>query len=631
MLKRFPLQSRSRNPVIGEPVLVQTTFDQLSWENLPHVSEIRYGQQTPTTTPDSAEQNNEYLRGLPRLPFESFEPRTNTARPVSDIPTASSVYSQPSPDHRQMYNNSIAPSPLPVYQEVSPPSSPDMENSRSSAWHGSRSVSPVEEPTVSPDPQRDAQYISSIPVLRRAKRRGEDVKNTRSSNNGTGNPGTGLGLKIEDPNRASTMTRWDTFSGEPTTSEDGKPGLIHTSKAVDEFSKKEATASVETPDTGQRQSTAKSSFAERALKSGLQGLRLKDSKPKEEWRGASGRQTIVSPMSDKPLPPTEIIMPPRRSSRRMHSGENSGQSTPVTGLRRPAFGPLTSSPVGETHDDEIKPTVPLKAGRNTPPKNLTSPTSSRHPSLVPEDPKSPPPVPAPSSSPVWGLDDAQGASVNTQDSNAINESHSKSIEDHFRRAMNDIHDSQEPASRFSFTTYATGTTHDTPPQSPAPSLPSAADSPRPSSVLNRSRPVASTTGSSNAKAVSRKPAPLHTATNAPTSAPLGSKSLPQSPPEMQSVDLITSLEAQASNLRHRRNNIQRIMRDLEKIALSTSITYSTQTRNDARARLQRYSDELAEIVKEDHDVGLRLHRAWRRRDYKENREPSGLWVRRVTG
>jgi hypothetical protein len=51
-----------------------------------------------------------------------------------------------------------------------------------------------------------------------------------------------------------------------------------------------------------------------------------------------------------------------------------------------------------------------------------------------------------------------------------------------------------------------------------------------------------------------------------------------------------------------------------------------------KKRVDDHKMELAEIQKEEHEVGLRLHRAWRRRD-KQNElgEPTGLWVRRVTG
>ena len=49
------------------------------------------------------------------------------------------------------------------------------------------------------------------------------------------------------------------------------------------------------------------------------------------------------------------------------------------------------------------------------------------------------------------------------------------------------------------------------------------------------------------------------------------------------------------------------------------------------ARKRGFEDELSEIKREEHDVGLKLHRAWKKR---EREDPgwagSAIWVRRVT-
>jgi hypothetical protein len=51
-----------------------------------------------------------------------------------------------------------------------------------------------------------------------------------------------------------------------------------------------------------------------------------------------------------------------------------------------------------------------------------------------------------------------------------------------------------------------------------------------------------------------------------------------------------------------------------------------------KKRVDDHKMELAEVLKEEHEIGLRLHRAWRRRDrFSPMEEPTGLWVRRVTG
>lgn len=50
-----------------------------------------------------------------------------------------------------------------------------------------------------------------------------------------------------------------------------------------------------------------------------------------------------------------------------------------------------------------------------------------------------------------------------------------------------------------------------------------------------------------------------------------------------------------------------------------------------KMKIERLRTEEADVRREEHDIGLRLHRAWKRRDKDAVYEPTGLWVRRVTG
>jgi hypothetical protein len=47
-------------------------------------------------------------------------------------------------------------------------------------------------------------------------------------------------------------------------------------------------------------------------------------------------------------------------------------------------------------------------------------------------------------------------------------------------------------------------------------------------------------------------------------------------------------------------------------------------------RRKEFEDELAEIKVEEHDIGLKLHRAYRKREALDPNNGSALWVRRVT-
>lgn len=54
-------------------------------------------------------------------------------------------------------------------------------------------------------------------------------------------------------------------------------------------------------------------------------------------------------------------------------------------------------------------------------------------------------------------------------------------------------------------------------------------------------------------------------------------------------------------------------------------------REAEKLKIERLKTEEADVRREEHEIGLRLHRAWKRRDKEAVYEPTGLWVRRVTG
>ena len=54
-------------------------------------------------------------------------------------------------------------------------------------------------------------------------------------------------------------------------------------------------------------------------------------------------------------------------------------------------------------------------------------------------------------------------------------------------------------------------------------------------------------------------------------------------------------------------------------------------REEEKRKVEGLRREEAEVRRCEHEVGLRLHRAWKRREREEVFECTGLWVRRVTG
>lgn len=86
------------------------------------------------------------------------------------------------------------------------------------------------------------------------------------------------------------------------------------------------------------------------------------------------------------------------------------------------------------------------------------------------------------------------------------------------------------------------------------------------------------------------------------------------------------------DLRLRRSNVGRLLRDLNEHAPANPLVTDFRKMRERERRIREFEDELADIAREEHDTGLKLHRAWRKR---EREDPMGmesaLWVRRVTG
>ena len=65
-----------------------------------------------------------------------------------------------------------------------------------------------------------------------------------------------------------------------------------------------------------------------------------------------------------------------------------------------------------------------------------------------------------------------------------------------------------------------------------------------------------------------------------------------------------------------------------------NITLTTEVRRKRDAeklKVEGLREEEADVRQQEHDLGLKLHRAWKRKDKDAAYEPTGLWVRRVTG
>lgn len=444
------------------------------------------------------------------------------------------------------------------------------------------------------------------------------------------------GRKTVDP-------RWDPYSGEITTNEKGKPQSVKPGTFAPPGLRQihQPTGLVlgnESSITGGTKSHTSFSDRIRNLKGRNEILA-----ERPEWQGATrtGRTAVVSPVKDRyDLPPMSI---PPKSSRRVaspESGSYSGSLTPVT-IIRSGDGETSPASVHMSDSENTDPAITalLASGRG-------SPRISHSPIDIAPDPDI---VNQPAATKFL----ERGKPEPTEISTLPKRDSAGTIERNFREALKEVsfygNDSADPyvqpPSRFSVTTYAPSEAQSTPRPStdtfdrpPMPTPPQMFDAPQ--SVLNRQRPKLGPPGSPKST-ISRKAVGIEqpivismSSSIAKKRASNSAKNLPITPAEAQSQDLVSSLQAQLDDLANRRNNIQKSIKQMTQLMPKDSVLLTEDVRRKREAekiKVEALRNEEADIKREEHDIGLRLHRAWKRRDKSAEYEPTGLWVRRVTG
>lgn len=171
--------------------------------------------------------------------------------------------------------------------------------------------------------------------------------------------------------------------------------------------------------------------------------------------------------------------------------------------------------------------------------------------------------------------------------------------------------SQEPRSRFSATTYAT-----TEPGSPPP-ISESFDQPLPG-IGSRMHQI-------SAKNTTRKPTPSQMTTVSETGTG------PQTQPETNITSRIDDIKSKLADLARRKTNIDTMIHELTQVIQPSSIAYDMATRSEVNKTVTSLNNELADIKKEEHELGLKLLRAYKKRDKGDiyANEPT-LWVKRVT-
>ena len=538
--------------------------------------------------------------------------------PKLDIPRASSVY----PD------------------DVSPPDSPRTHD-------GARSSSPNISPITDSgsgfrgQTSHNRTFVSSIP-LPAPQNSGGTSAYISSWREKLGVQGQALGRDMK--------TKWDAYSGEPTASDKGKRGSARPGEVPDQSYGPQTTIS--------STSSHKPSIFTTTLRKVQKKEPAAPPPPREEWKGASGRAPIVPPVADKPNPGGKSKALPTPSQRRQKQGfrqaaglkSPEGRNSPAqdsNGRNSPAARFLgRKSPIQSSNDEASAP-APLKVAKLSRPiepeptvRAVPPRSSSNSPHIIVTNQGTPLPLsesksqlpdPPHPQTPVR-YDSAYDPPPSNQQRQVADippRISSMAISDdftpgHLASSVQHMNIHNEPASRFSATTYNT-----TAPDSNPPSRRQSEEIPPPvpahtsPSILNRKRPVPT---SGAVKPPSRKPTPSQINVNTDRD----SKSLPSQPAGDEAVDRVTLLEAKLSSLNRRKDSLQTVIHELTHVVQPSSVAYDMASRQEIKKTVEGLQAESAIVAKEIHDTGLKLHRALKKRDENALFEPTGLWVRRVT-
>ncbi|KAJ5888073.1 hypothetical protein N7495_008114 [Penicillium taxi] len=143
------------------------------------------------------------------------------------------------------------------------------------------------------------------------------------------------------------------------------------------------------------------------------------------------------------------------------------------------------------------------------------------------------------------------------------------------------------------------------------------------SIMSRRRPI------SNAVALATKPI-SNKVMRKPTPSEVSGRAAP-SPEPQDPESKIQALEKKKDELAKRRVNLETVIDGLNKTLQPGSMTYDLSAKAEVQKSIRSIENDVAEIKKEEHELGMKVARAWRRLDERQNNgDGSNLWVKRVT-
>ncbi|KAI1200585.1 hypothetical protein F5X97DRAFT_83426 [Nemania serpens] len=615
-------------------------------------------------------------------------PTGRSGRPVS------SVYSQPSPEAAVFAAHELRKDVTqPGAIEISPPSSPDIASPREGPYHGD--VSPIDETHDTSQfaeerheaPKR-TEPRSNIPMMRRERRKNSDAAANPLRESKSRDRLTPARPYVHD-------VRWDPRTGEPTTSTKGRPPQVNPLEYAHGLTNRAASASSSVPSrpSSSNPSTFRDRLnpvrqtsvspqpdpAPRPEWRGASGRTaivppVKDSKhvaplriPPRSGKRAGQSLPVLSPVESNG---SETASSPLQPAARNPPPPGHDQDSPVFLAATPAAGQphspdITSSspsayPTPPLSEDTVRTNRPLVQGQ------ATTTSSQTRPLQIPSNEKATRRKPARLSSAQYP--EPSPSPEHSRHHAAPQQASAAGLSSEWT----------QPPSRFSITTYATSNhtstprgslDEDVPPMPTPPQLNTPTPAPKPAlevSILNRGRPMVSGYEASP-RLTPTEPVKINLdspfygtspATMATRSTPTGQralasvipegnhstlsvasvlslgKSLPPAPPEASAKDRVTELNAQLEALGNRRININTAIRKMTEMMPTDNILASdavVRKREAEKRKVETLRTELADVERQSYELGLKLHRAYKRLDRNAEYEPTTLWVRRVTG
>ncbi|KPM38938.1 hypothetical protein AK830_g7615 [Neonectria ditissima] len=536
----------------------------------------------------------------------------------------------------------------PTAGDISPPSSPDINATLHGAYPDD--VSPIDE-----DPDQSQQDLlygirnaslqeprSHIPTMRRERRAEPDrpagnLKQSRSKD------------MLRDQQSDAVQHPWEAVPGQIEGPHAGRAGFgLTTTVTGPQVSRSGNSA----PTFGQR----------------MRQLTRGKTDPVENrppWNGASGRAPLVDPVRDD-LSAAPLGLARRSSKRGGRAGGVSPESSNIAAstVRRllPSRSNQKLKEASKTPSPEPRSHGAPSHAYPSPPYN-DSPISQSHAPVptsrpAPAAPRLAPNLPDPNKAikrkPSPSTHVQSHHPHNSVSSSVYTAYTDQSVATYVPRLATAAPTSPfsaedpwvPPPSRFSVTTCNT-TTPDSPRHSIEEERPPMPTPPQQfHSVMDRRRPVP---GGDSAKTPtdepivisikstlsSSKPGNTAASTDRPVSIVSTTKALPPAPPEVQSAgDRVAYLNARLDSLAHRRGNINKGIKQMTELMPTDNLMSSAEVlrkREIEKQKVEDLKEELAEIQREEYDLGLKLYRANKRLERESNFESSALWVRRATG